>query len=109
VILGTNKRALYFSRSVIPHLRRVEEKEWQLSHTYYKHIGLYAYRSDVLREITKLKQSPLELAESLEQLRWIENGYQINAEITNLETIAIDTPDDLDRAIDWARANFLRG
>lgn len=109
VVLGSNKRALYFSRSVIPHLRGVMENKWQSSHSYYKHIGLYAYRSDVLREITKLKQSPLEIAESLEQLRWIENGYQIKAEITNLETIAIDTPDDLDKAIDWARVNFLRG
>ncbi len=97
VVLSTDNRALYFSRSVIPHLRGVEQQEWQGRHTYYKHIGMYAYRAKVLREITRLPQSPLELAESLEQLRWLENGYTIKVGITNIETVSIDTPDDLEK------------
>ena len=90
--------ALYFSRSVIPYQRNAEKKDWLKNHTYYKHIGLYAYRVEVLKEITSLPQSPLELAESLEQLRWLENGYTIKAGITEVETIGIDTPQDLERA-----------
>jgi 3-deoxy-manno-octulosonate cytidylyltransferase (CMP-KDO synthetase) len=90
--------ALYFSRSVVPYLRGVPQEEWLSQHTFFKHIGLYAYRSDVLAEITSLSQSALEKAESLEQLRWLENGYTIRVGITNFETIGIDTPDDLERA-----------
>jgi 3-deoxy-manno-octulosonate cytidylyltransferase (CMP-KDO synthetase) len=96
VVLSSDNRALYFSRSVIPHLRGVEQQDWQSKHTYYKHIGMYAYRANVLREITQLPQSSLELAESLEQLRWLENGYTIKVGITNIETVSIDTPDDLE-------------
>lgn len=98
VLLSPRQTALYFSRSVIPYLRGVEKEEWLQRHTFYKHIGLYAYRTSVLREITSLPQSPLELAESLEQLRWIENGYTIKVGITQVETIGIDTPQDLERA-----------
>ena len=98
VVLNRNMNALYFSRSVIPYQRNVEKKDWLKNHTYYKHIGLYAYRVEVLKEITSLPQSPLELAESLEQLRWLENGYTIKAGITEVETIGIDTPQDLERA-----------
>ncbi|MCM1109139.1 MAG: 3-deoxy-manno-octulosonate cytidylyltransferase [Clostridium sp.] len=101
VVLDRNRRAIYFSRSVIPFLRGRERDEWLSAHTYYKHIGLYAYRAEVLREITSLPQSPLELAESLEQLRWIENGYVIKAGISEVETIGIDTPQDLARAEDF--------
>ena len=90
--------ALYFSRSVIPYVRGREPKEWLASFPYLKHIGLYAYRREVLRDITKLPQSPLELAESLEQLRWLQYGYRIRVGITDVETIGIDTPDDLLRA-----------
>ena len=75
VVVGKNMDALYFSRSIIPFQRNVEKANWLKGHTYYKHIGLYAYRADVLKEITSLPQSSLELAESLEQLRWLENGY----------------------------------
>lgn len=99
VVFDKNFNAIYFSRSVIPFMRNTELALWQSKHQYYKHIGLYAYRTDVLREITKLPQSELELAESLEQLRWIENGYKIRVGVTNVETVSIDTPEDLQRVI----------
>lgn len=98
VVLDKQSRAIYFSRSVIPYLRGVEREQWLNAHTYYKHIGMYAFRADVLREVTSLAQSPLELAESLEQLRWLENGYKIGVGISNVETVGIDTPEDLQRA-----------
>lgn len=98
VVLNKNMNALYFSRSIIPYQRNADKREWLKNHTYYKHIGLYAYRVEVLKEITSLPQSQLELAESLEQLRWLENGYTIKAGITEVETIGIDTPQDLERA-----------
>ena len=98
VVVDGRMNALYFSRSVIPYLRGAEKEEWLKKHTYYKHIGLYAYRAEVLKEITRLPQSSLELAESLEQLRWLENGYRIKVGITNTETIGIDTPEDLEKA-----------
>ena len=98
VVLDKFSRAIHFSRSVIPYLRDVQRTEWLSKHTFYKHIGMYAFRSDVLRKITSLEQSSLELAESLEQLRWIENGYKIGVGITHVETVGIDTPEDLARA-----------
>lgn len=98
VVLDGRSRALYFSRSVIPYLRGVDRAEWLRRHTYYKHIGIYAFRTEVLREVTALPQSPLELAESLEQLRWLENGYRIGVGVTNFDTVGIDTPEDLERA-----------
>lgn len=91
-------RAMYFSRSIIPYLRGVGQEEWLKSHTFLKHIGLYAYRNAVLQELTRLEPSPLEKAESLEQLRWLQNGYVIRVALTNLETVGIDTPEDLERA-----------
>ncbi|MDD6890528.1 MAG: 3-deoxy-manno-octulosonate cytidylyltransferase [Bacteroidales bacterium] len=98
VVVDARGRALYFSRSVVPYRRGVGTDEWLKGHTYYKHIGLYAYRADVLKAITALPQSSLELAESLEQLRWLENGYVIKVGISEVETIGIDTPQDLARA-----------
>ncbi len=106
VVLDGEQRALYFSRSVIPYLRGVEPEEWLKRHTFYKHIGIYAFRAEVLREVTSLPQSPLELAESLEQLRWLENGYRIGVGITAFETIGIDTPEDLSRAEEFLRSKF---
>lgn len=103
VVVNKNWNALYFSRSVIPYLRGVEKSEWLRNHTYYKHIGLYAYRTEVLKEITSLPQSSLELAESLEQLRWLENGYTIKVGISEVETIGIDTPQDLARAEEFLK------
>ena len=95
VILNKRKEAVYFSRSPIPYNRNFPEQEWLKYSTYYKHIGIYGYRTSSLMEVTRLAKTNLEIAESLEQLRWIENGYIIRAEITSLESIAIDTPDDL--------------
>ncbi len=95
VILNKNKDAIYFSRSPIPYCRNFPEQEWIKQNTYYKHIGIYGYRSNVLLEISELPKTKLEVTESLEQLRWIENGYRIKAEITSLESVAIDTPEDL--------------
>lgn len=107
VVVDGRMNALYFSRSVIPYLRGVEKEEWLKCHTYYKHIGLYAYRAEVLREITRLPQSSLELAESLEQLRWLENGYRIKVGITHTETIGIDTPEDLEKAEKFLQTHKL--
>lgn len=90
--------ALYFSRSVIPFVRGQQQSDWLQHFPYLKHLGLYAYRREVLRQVTQLPQSPLELAESLEQLRWLENGYRIRVGLTNVETVGIDTPEDLQRA-----------
>lgn len=91
-------KALYFSRSVIPYMRGVEKDEWTKKNTYYKHIGIYAYKVPVLEMVTGMKQTPMELAESLEQLRWLENGLTIRTAITEIETVGIDTPADLEAA-----------
>ena len=99
VVLNKNNEAMYFSRSIIPYIQGKKYTEWLPSHTFYKHIGLYAYRAQVLKEITQLPQSALELAESLEQLRWLENGYKIKVGITEQETIGIDTPEDMEKAL----------
>jgi 3-deoxy-manno-octulosonate cytidylyltransferase (CMP-KDO synthetase) len=98
VVVSAGGEALYFSRSVVPYLRGVEPSVWQASHVYYKHIGLYAYTVGTLFDITDLPQSPLEAAESLEQLRWLENGYRISVGEVSSESVAIDTPADLARA-----------
>ena len=103
VVVNKNMNALYFSRSIIPYQRNKDKAEWLAGHTYYKHIGLYAYRADVLKQITSLPQSSLELAESLEQLRWLENGYSIKVGISEVETIGIDTPQDLARAEEFLK------
>lgn len=98
VVISRDMKAIYFSRSVIPYIREVERSEWLTKHTFYKHIGMYAFRAKTLGEVTALAQSSLELGEKLEQLRWLESGYRIGVGITNIETIGIDTPDDLRRA-----------
>lgn len=95
--------ALYFSRSVIPFVRGQEQATWIDHYPFLKHLGLYAYRREVLREVTRLPQSPLELAESLEQLRWLENGYRIRVGLTDVETVGIDTPEDLRRAEEFLK------
>ena len=96
--------ALYFSRSVIPFVRGANSDNWFEQFPYLKHLGLYAYRREVLREVTRLPQSPLELAESLEQLRWLENGYRIRVGLTDVETVGIDTPEDLQRAEEFLKS-----
>ena len=103
VICDLQGYAMYFSRSVIPYIRGKEQAEWLQSFPYLKHLGLYAYRREVLRKVTMLPQSPLEKAESLEQLRWLQNGYRIKVGTTDVETVGIDTPDDLKRAEAWLR------
>lgn len=103
VVVNANMNALYFSRSIIPYQRNADKQDWLAGHTYYKHIGLYAYRAEVLKEITSLPQSSLELTESLEQLRWLENGYTIKVGVTQVETIGIDTPEDLERAEEFLK------
>lgn len=99
VVKSSDNYAMYFSRSVIPYVRGFEKSEWLTKTQYYKHIGMYAYRANILEEITKLPQSTLEIAESLEQLRWLQNGYKIKVGETTIETIGIDTPDDLIEAL----------
>lgn len=98
IVVDNNGYAMYFSRSVIPYLRNVDRSKWIGSFPYLKHIGLYAYRREVLHEVTMLPQSSLEIAESLEQLRWLQNGYKIKVGTTDVETVGIDTPADLHRA-----------
>lgn len=104
VTFDADMNALYFSRSIIPYVRNHQWKEWIYSTKYYTHVGMYAYRAQTLSEITKLPQSSLELAESLEQLRWLQNGYKIRVGITKSPTIGIDTPEDLERAIEFCRS-----
>lgn len=103
VVLDKDGCAMYFSRSVIPYLRGGDRDEWLTRHTFYKHIGIYAFRTEVLRQVTELPQSTLEKAESLEQLRWLENGYRIGVGISDVETIGIDTPEDLARAEEFLK------
>lgn len=104
IVVSQQGMALYFSRSVIPFCRGREVSAWPSSFPFLKHIGLYAYRREVLHEVTLLPQSPLEIAESLEQLRWLENGYRIKVGTTDVETIGIDTPEDLERAEQFLQA-----
>lgn len=95
VVVDHKGDALYFSRSPIPFMRDFDQTEWINYHTYFKHIGIYGFKTEVLAEITSLRKSGLEKSENLEQLRWLENGYQIKTKITTIENIAIDRPEDL--------------
>ena len=97
VVLNKNREALYFSRSPIPHLRGVNMSEWLHHHIYYKHIGIYGFRIPVLLELLKLGASDLEKAESLEQLRWLENGYRIRVAETEHDSVSVDVPEDVAR------------
>lgn len=97
VVINQNNEALYFSRSPIPFVQSIDKSEWLKEHSFLKHIGIYAYRKDILLNIARLNPSTLEKAESLEQIRWLENGYKIRVKLTELESISIDTPEDLER------------
>lgn len=99
VIFNRCQEAVYFSREAVPHVRGEDKNNWINLYTYFKHIGIYAYRTDILKEITLLNVSKLEETESLEQLRWMDNGYKIKVIETELETLGIDTPDDLAKAL----------
>jgi 3-deoxy-manno-octulosonate cytidylyltransferase (CMP-KDO synthetase) len=96
IALTTQKEALYFSREPIPHLRGVDPEQWHAHYPYYRHVGLYAYRADILEQISQLPPSPLEKAESLEQLRWLEAGFKINVVSTQYISPSVDRPDDID-------------
>lgn len=95
VVCDLRGRALYFSRQPLPHLRGVEPEQWTERHPYFKHVGIYAFRTETLEALVRLQQSPLELCESLEQLRWLENGYEIQVKETAVANIGIDTPADM--------------
>lgn len=99
ITLNKNNEALYFSRMVIPFIKGVDEKEWHKHFNYFRHVGMYAYRKDVLEKITKLEPSSLEKAESLEQLRWLENGFKIKCAETKFDSHCIDTPEDIEKVI----------
>ena len=103
IVVDNQGFAMYFSRSIIPFVRGKEQAEWISHYPFLKHLGIYAYRKEVLREVTQLPQSSLEIAESLEQLRWLQNGYKIKVGITEVETVGIDTPLDLERAEKFLR------
>jgi 3-deoxy-manno-octulosonate cytidylyltransferase (CMP-KDO synthetase) len=104
VVLNHKKEAMFFSRSPIPYIQKIDQKKWLDHAQFYRHVGLYAYRKDILNKITQLPVSPLEKAESLEQLRWIENGFKIKTVETDAEEgLCIDTPDDLLRAIEYMK------
>jgi 3-deoxy-manno-octulosonate cytidylyltransferase (CMP-KDO synthetase) len=99
VIMNPNWEAIYFSRSPIPYLKDVPKAEWHLRRAYYRHVGMYAYRSDILEKLTKLPVSPLEKAESLEQLRWVEAGYKVKCVTTHHDSHCIDTPEDIEKVL----------
>ncbi len=99
IVLNTNQEALYFSRMVIPFIKGVNQTEWHLHHPYYRHVGMYAYRTDILQKITALSPSSLENAESLEQLRWIQNGFKIKLVQTKFDSHCIDTPEDIEKVL----------
>jgi len=106
VVLSDQGEALYFSRSIIPFVRGVDETTWLEHHTFYKHIGIYAYTMPTLAAIAALSPSNLEKTESLEQLRWLENGYRIQTAVTNIENLAVDTPEDLEQVRSFLAARF---
>lgn len=105
LVMGDDGRALYFSRSVIPYLRGVDKKEWPARHQYYSHIGIYAYTPSALAEIVRIPRGSLEIAESLEQLRWLQKGYEVRVAVSDFPTIGIDTPEDLTAAEAFLKQN----
>jgi 3-deoxy-manno-octulosonate cytidylyltransferase (CMP-KDO synthetase) len=99
VVKAEDDKAIYFSRTAIPYLKGIDTNKWLQHGTFYKHIGIYAYRSEVLKKLSLLPQTQLEKAESLEQLRWLENGYSIQLAETEHESNSVDTPEDLARLL----------
>lgn len=99
IVLNTQKEALYFSRQVIPFIKGKDQKDWHTSFDYYRHVGMYVYRVDILKKITQLKPSSLEMAESLEQLRWLEHGFKISCVETNFDSHCVDTPEDIEKVL----------
>ena len=99
VVLNDYQEGMYFSRMVIPYVKGVPQEEWHKHHNYYRHVGMYAYRADVLEQVCKLSVSSLEKAESLEQLRWLEAGFKIKCAITNFDSHCVDTPEDVEKVL----------
>jgi len=99
IVVNENMEAMYFSRQPIPYLKDVPENIWHLHHTYYRHAGMYAYRTDILEKITGLPVSTLEKAESLEQLRWLEYGFKIKCIVTEFESLCVDSPEDIEAIV----------
>lgn len=99
VVLNDNMEGMYFSRMVIPYIKGAAQEEWHKHHPYYRHVGMYAYRADVLEQICKLPVSSLEKAESLEQLRWLEKGFKIKCAVTHFDSHCIDTPEDVEKVL----------
>ncbi|HSM49114.1 MAG TPA: 3-deoxy-manno-octulosonate cytidylyltransferase [Draconibacterium sp.] len=107
VVTDNKQNALYFSRSPIPFVRGTENENWVSVQLFWAHIGMYAYKKEVLQKISKLNQGVLEMAESLEQLRWLENGFKIKTAVTEHQSIGIDTPEDLELALQLLRNNLV--
>jgi 3-deoxy-manno-octulosonate cytidylyltransferase (CMP-KDO synthetase) len=105
IVFNKNMEAMYFSRSPIPYIKGKKPSEWHLAHAFYRHVGLYGYRKDILARITQLAASDLEKTESLEQLRWIENGFRIKLAITTFDSHCIDTPEDVEKALRLMKKN----
>jgi 3-deoxy-manno-octulosonate cytidylyltransferase (CMP-KDO synthetase) len=103
VVMDEKGNALYFSRSPIPFMRNLDRKEWLEKGVFYKHIGIYAYKAETLRRIAEMQPTTLELSESLEQLRWLENGLRIRMGITQSENVSIDMPNDIEKAEQFAK------
>ncbi|OSZ78972.1 3-deoxy-D-manno-octulosonate cytidylyltransferase [Chitinophagaceae bacterium IBVUCB1] len=99
VVLNDRQEGMYFSRMVIPYIKNVPQEDWHIHHNYYRHVGMYAYRTDVLEKLCKLPVSSLEKAESLEQLRWLEAGFKIKCAITNFDSHCVDTPEDVEKVL----------
>jgi 3-deoxy-manno-octulosonate cytidylyltransferase (CMP-KDO synthetase) len=103
IVLDKNSNALFFSRNVIPFIKSVNEKEWHLNFSYFRHVGMYMYRADILEKISALSPSTLEIAESLEQLRWLENGFKIKCVETIFESHCVDSPEDIEKILQLMR------
>jgi 3-deoxy-manno-octulosonate cytidylyltransferase (CMP-KDO synthetase) len=99
IVVNKNREALYFSRSVIPHIKGMDEANWNNHYAFFRHVGMYVYRADILAELVKLQPSSLEVAESLEQLRWLENGFKIQCVETTYDSHGIDLPEDIEKVL----------
>ena len=103
VVMDKTGNALYFSRNPIPYMRNVAREKWLQKGSFFQHLGIYAYKAETLRQIATMQPSALELAESLEQLRWLENGLSIRMAVVEAGSLAIDSPADLAKAIEMAQ------
>jgi 3-deoxy-manno-octulosonate cytidylyltransferase (CMP-KDO synthetase) len=103
IVMNENREALYFSRSPIPYLHKIPREEWPNQKKHFRHVGMYAYRTDILKWISSLKPSALEMAEGLEQLRWLENGFKIKCVPTEFDSHCVDTPEDLMKILEMIK------